>query len=120
MKNALALFALFSAIAFSGSAFAAGPDTKDVAKKAHCSDACAAKIMKAAVIACNRDSKKSEGDDRMHECFYSPQLTTAKKGVLNIVFSVGDADEWGYNVQITDESDKDDCDFSIKPDGENG
>lgn len=107
-------------LSFAATSYAAGPDTKDVAKKARVSDACAAKIMKAAVINCNKDSKKSEGDEREHQCLYSPQLTTMKRGVLNIVFTVGDADEWGYNVKVTDESDKDDCDFTIQPDGQNG
>jgi hypothetical protein len=119
VKKTIAFVALSLTFAATAS-FAAGPDTKDVAKKAHCSQACAAKIMKEAVIACNSDSKKSEGSDREHQCLYSPQLSTMSKGVLNIVFTVGDSDEWGYNVQISDEADANDCDFKIKPDGQNG
>ena len=109
MKLAIAL----SALLLAGSAHAADnsrpeTDTMHIAKLLKVSKACAAKIMKAAVIKCNKDSKASEGDDRMHGCLFSPALTTVKKGVLNIVFTVGDADEWGYNVQVTDESDKND------------
>ena len=82
--------------------------------QAELSASCQKKIVSATIRQCNIDSKKDEGDDRMHPCIESEaDVTTnhSQSAKLDVTYTAGDADEYTYAVDVTDKAS---CEFTVK------
>ena len=82
--------------------------------QAELSASCQKKIVTATIRQCNIDSKKDEGDDRMHPCIESQADVTAnhsQSAKLDVTYTAGDADEYTYAVDVTDKAS---CEFTVK------
>jgi len=81
--------------------------------QAELSSACQKRIVTATIRACNVDSKASEGEDRMHPCIEDEADITSnhvQSVELSVTYTAGDADEYSYNVDVTDKAS---CKFTV-------
>jgi hypothetical protein len=113
MKNLLRTLA-FATLCAVPLAHGENADVADIAKKSGVSSSCAQRILVQTTRVCNAESKSKAGSDLEHPCFYNYDMTAMRQGILEIVFTTGDSQEWSYSVFAKDAGDVRSCSFRIK------
>lgn len=84
-----------------------------IPSQAELSSACQKRIVTATIRACNVDSKKAEGANRMNPCVEDQAFINSNHSEsvsLEVRYAAGDADEYSYDVNV---SDKASCEFTF-------